>query len=63
MNAGKLSDAINEKLIMQAVRRAQQAGMVAPKPIVEPAQAAKKVAVITNAVLDRIVDHAPELAF
>lgn len=63
MNAGKLSDAINEKLIMQAVRRAQQAGMVATKPIVEPAQAAKQVAVITNAVLDRIVDHAPELAF
>jgi len=63
MNAGKLSDAINEKLIMQAVRRAQQAGMVAPKPIFEPAQAAKQVAVITNAVLDRIVDRAPELAF
>lgn len=63
MNAGKLSDAINEKLIMQAVRRAQQAGMVAPKPIFEPAQAAKQVAVITNAVSDRIVDRAPELAF
>ncbi len=62
MNAGKLSDAINEKLIMQAIKRAQQTGTVAPVAKA-PIPVMTRIEIMDGAALDRLLDNVGELSF
>ncbi len=64
MNAGKLSDAINEKLIMQAIKRAQQMQTAPVLPVEKTTtQIVKQVEIMDSAALDRFLDNVGELEF